>query len=52
MTWMLCHGFLDLKALGVSGIAYHLADIASTKSPCGKAAGAASLVVNRLQCSG
>jgi hypothetical protein len=41
-----CRGFLGRKAL-LLGKSYHLDGTGSTESPCGKAAGAAPLVVSR-----
>src|ERR1700712_1254555 len=43
-----CHGFLDPKALGDLRRGYHFARRPTIKSPCGKAAGAASLVAGLI----
>src|ERR1041384_1896683 len=44
-----CRGFLDRKALLIWRENYHFARNGTTKSPCGNAAGAASLVVRRVE---
>jgi hypothetical protein len=49
MSTIMCRGFLDRKALLIWRENYHFARNGTTKSPCDNAAGAASLVVRRVE---